>query len=340
MRMKRSHCIRTHEIFVRKPPRTKYTKIKKRTKYSGFTGSIFLSVVSLLRWIRLRFVIVPVPTMLEPLTECMFMGCVFGLSVRYLFQVCFLTTFLVHLLLWFVADFVLFHQIGVSRKKELFVQFPVKVCCFNGKWLVWTLLVEFAICLFHLVAFLSVASSWKCTGVFFFLKMCMILHFSQSSSCMADVYLSRHQRVHNRFECSDGGGGGGGITIQLWQGSREESVWWGNSIRPLLLMETVEEDCHSHSHLNFLNCSFSCFRGDLSSCIDWSILCFRGFAASWWHCRSTCMAYLTDMSCGAAIASSYSSMGKASVSTAVSVRYLMSHLRFSSYSKTSTFILL
>ena len=29
MRMKRSHRIRTHEIFVRKPPRTKYTKIKR-----------------------------------------------------------------------------------------------------------------------------------------------------------------------------------------------------------------------------------------------------------------------------------------------------------------------
>ena len=28
MRMKRSHCVRTFETFARKPPRTKYTKIK------------------------------------------------------------------------------------------------------------------------------------------------------------------------------------------------------------------------------------------------------------------------------------------------------------------------
>lgn len=61
----------------------------------------------LARWIKLRLAMVPVITVVEPLSECVLLGAGSSWATHYLFNWDPLVFFLVHLLVWFLFDFVL-----------------------------------------------------------------------------------------------------------------------------------------------------------------------------------------------------------------------------------------
>ncbi|GAB6031668.1 Ceramide glucosyltransferase [Chamberlinius hualienensis] len=59
------------------------------------------------RWVKLRFAMVPHWTVLEPFHECMFMGALTSCSAAILFQWDPLVFYLVHILMWFLLDWIL-----------------------------------------------------------------------------------------------------------------------------------------------------------------------------------------------------------------------------------------
>lgn len=66
------------------------------------------------RWIKLRLAMVPVITIVEPLSECVLLGAGSSWATHYLFNWDPLVFFLVHLLVWFLCDFMLLCIIQVS----------------------------------------------------------------------------------------------------------------------------------------------------------------------------------------------------------------------------------
>ncbi|KAJ1525825.1 hypothetical protein ONE63_009026 [Megalurothrips usitatus] len=61
----------------------------------------------LARWIKLRLAMIPLTTIIEPLSECVLLGAASAWAFRYLFRWDPLVFFMVHLLIWFLCDFVL-----------------------------------------------------------------------------------------------------------------------------------------------------------------------------------------------------------------------------------------
>jgi ceramide glucosyltransferase len=77
---------------------------------------------------------IPFTIILEPLSECLILGAIAALSVNYLFQWDALVFYLVHILVWFLLDWILLSTVQVgfsSEKKRILSQpfnfFPTKI---------------------------------------------------------------------------------------------------------------------------------------------------------------------------------------------------------------------
>lgn len=68
----------------------------------------------LTRWAKLRVAMVPAMVLLEPLSECMIIGACASWAVSMLFRWDSLVFFLVHILVWFLFDWILLSIVQVS----------------------------------------------------------------------------------------------------------------------------------------------------------------------------------------------------------------------------------
>lgn len=59
---------------------------------------------------------IPFTIILEPLSECLILGAIAALSVNYLFQWDALVFYLVHILVWFLLDWILLSTVQVGAK--------------------------------------------------------------------------------------------------------------------------------------------------------------------------------------------------------------------------------
>lgn len=75
----------------------------------------------LTRWAKLRVAMMPATILLEPLSECMIIGAFASWSVSMLFHWDSLVFFLVHLLVWFLFDWILLSIVQVSFKTQKFM---------------------------------------------------------------------------------------------------------------------------------------------------------------------------------------------------------------------------
>lgn len=62
----------------------------------------------LVRWAQLRSAMLPTLIILEPMSECIVMGVAASLAVQYLFDFSAMGYFLLHVLLWFILDYLMF----------------------------------------------------------------------------------------------------------------------------------------------------------------------------------------------------------------------------------------
>ncbi|OQV21305.1 Ceramide glucosyltransferase-B [Hypsibius exemplaris] len=67
------------------------------------------------RWAKLRFAMVPLATLLEPLQECVLLGVMASLAVSFLFGFSALGVFLVHIITWFLLDWTLLKTVQYGR---------------------------------------------------------------------------------------------------------------------------------------------------------------------------------------------------------------------------------
>ena len=67
----------------------------------------------MIRWTKLRFAMVPQVTVLEPFSECMLMGGLSSCSAAILFQWDPVVFYLVHVLVWFLLDWILLGVVQV-----------------------------------------------------------------------------------------------------------------------------------------------------------------------------------------------------------------------------------
>ena len=63
----------------------------------------------LFRWAKLRAAMIPITILLEPMTECMLLGLLSAWAVFYLFYWDPISFFLIHVLVWFLMDWILIH---------------------------------------------------------------------------------------------------------------------------------------------------------------------------------------------------------------------------------------
>ena len=83
----------------------------------------------IIRWVKLRKAMVPLwQSLLEPLSECILLGLLAAWSVFYLFRWDPLSFFLLHILIWFLMDWVLIHV--VQNGSLPFNKFEFLVCDF------------------------------------------------------------------------------------------------------------------------------------------------------------------------------------------------------------------
>lgn len=74
----------------------------------------------LTRWAKLRVAMVPTTILLEPLAECMIVGAFASWSVSFLFGWDSLVFYLIHILMWFLSDWILLSIVQVSPDYLLF----------------------------------------------------------------------------------------------------------------------------------------------------------------------------------------------------------------------------
>ena len=102
---------------------------------SPFFGQFsYLSFIYFLffRWAKLRAAMVPLTILLEPLSECILLGLLAAWSVFYLFRWDPLSFFLLHILIWFLMDWVLIHVVqngSLPFNKFEFLVCVIFFCC-------------------------------------------------------------------------------------------------------------------------------------------------------------------------------------------------------------------
>ena len=83
----------------------------------------YLTNISLyFRWIKLRSAMVPYTACLEPFSECMLSGALASLSSYILFKTDPICFYLVHVLVWFICDWILIHIVQVTFLSISFFQ--------------------------------------------------------------------------------------------------------------------------------------------------------------------------------------------------------------------------
>lgn len=65
---------------------------------------------------------IPVIIIFEPLSECMMLGVLASLAVEYMFDISPLAFFLLHVLVWFLLDYILMQIVEVSIVLHLFIK--------------------------------------------------------------------------------------------------------------------------------------------------------------------------------------------------------------------------
>ena len=78
------------------------------------------------RWTKLRSAMCPHTIFLEPLSECMLLGCLSAWAVNFLFRWDPISFFLIHVLLWFIMDWTLLHIV------QVIIHTTCPVCCSLG----------------------------------------------------------------------------------------------------------------------------------------------------------------------------------------------------------------
>ena len=82
------------------------------------------------RWAKLRAALVPLTIILEPVSECMLLGLLNSWAVTVLFPWSGLAFFFVHMLLWFVLDYILLQVVQVSSLKSPAICIMLKICLY------------------------------------------------------------------------------------------------------------------------------------------------------------------------------------------------------------------
>ena len=72
---------------------------------------MFNTIFYFFRWAKLRAAMVPFTIFLEPLSECILLGLLTAWSVFYLFRWDPVSFFLLHILIWFLMDWMLIHVV-------------------------------------------------------------------------------------------------------------------------------------------------------------------------------------------------------------------------------------
>lgn len=126
------------------------------------------------RWSQLRISMVPTLIVLEPLGESVLIGCVASLATNCLFDVSPLAFFLLHLLAWFLFDYILFRVVEVSYRPSHFV-------------VVWS-------CAFSFVLFFWVPCSYVYVDIYIYMYISVNTH----QFCYSFEYLGARQ-VYNIY---------------------------------------------------------------------------------------------------------------------------------------------
>ncbi|VDN12667.1 unnamed protein product [Dibothriocephalus latus] len=80
----------------------------------------------MVRWLRLRLNMLPlVAAIFEPMIECANLGVLFSLSLNYLFGFRFIHTFLLHLVVWILLDYILLRL--VQSLEALMLQIIISI---------------------------------------------------------------------------------------------------------------------------------------------------------------------------------------------------------------------
>ena len=81
------------------------------------TPDLALTLLFVLSWIKLRSAMLPHTILLEPLSECMLSGALASLSAHILFKIDPVPFYMVHILVWFMFDWILIHVVQVTTKQ-------------------------------------------------------------------------------------------------------------------------------------------------------------------------------------------------------------------------------
>jgi ceramide glucosyltransferase len=84
----------------------------------------------LTRWAKLRLAMVPTTIILEPLSECMVIGGFASWAVSVLFHWDSLVFYLIHILVWFLSDWVLLSIVQVSDPPSLNLKIDSYLCIY------------------------------------------------------------------------------------------------------------------------------------------------------------------------------------------------------------------
>ena len=109
------------------------------------------------RWAKLRAAMLPVTMMFEPFTECIGLGLLSAWAMHYLFRWDPISFFLVHILLWFLMDWILIHIVqngSLPCNKFEFLVSKIDITAAEDNVLTWVL-VEKNQSLFYLIIWLE-----------------------------------------------------------------------------------------------------------------------------------------------------------------------------------------
>ena len=94
------------------------------------------------RWAKLRAAMLPVTMMFEPFTECIGLGLLSAWAMHYLFRWDPISFFLVHILLWFLMDWILIHIVqngSLPCNKFEFLVSMIDITAAEDNVLTWVL---------------------------------------------------------------------------------------------------------------------------------------------------------------------------------------------------------
>lgn len=123
----------------------------KSSKISMFTAVVFVYLlvyccdltVLLTRWGKLRTPIIPLASLLEPLSECVPLGVIMSWCVWMMFNINPAMFFLAHCMIWFTFDLLLMYTVQVCGQGRVTIATAVykilhsKIIFYVTEWEVW-----------------------------------------------------------------------------------------------------------------------------------------------------------------------------------------------------------